>query len=73
MVRRFVWSRNLKDQEAMARVGSQRHKEKCASLHCYVFSKTVFVMLFKYCIVRRGWWDILLSVEQPIQLTLCSH
>jgi hypothetical protein len=28
VVRRRVWSRNLKNEEAMARVGSQRHKKK---------------------------------------------
>jgi predicted HTH transcriptional regulator len=28
MVRRCVWSRNLVNQEAMTRVGSQRHKKK---------------------------------------------
>ena len=28
VVHRCVWSRNLKDEEAMTRVGSQRHKKK---------------------------------------------
>ena len=28
-MRRFVWSTNLKNEEAMARVGPQRHKKKC--------------------------------------------
>ena len=28
VVRRCVWSRNLKNEEAMTRVGSQRHKKK---------------------------------------------
>jgi len=28
MVRRCVWSRNLKNEEAMTRVGSQRHSKK---------------------------------------------
>ena len=27
-MRRFVWSRNLKNEEAMARVGPQRHGKK---------------------------------------------
>ena len=27
VVRRFVWSRNLKNEEALARVGPQRHKK----------------------------------------------
>jgi len=27
-MRRYVWSRNLKNEKAMARVGPQRHKEK---------------------------------------------
>jgi len=30
MVRRCVWSRNLKNEEAMTRVGSQRHRKKVA-------------------------------------------
>ena len=33
VVRRCVWSRNLKNEEAMTRVGSQRHKKKNP---CYV-------------------------------------
>jgi len=28
VVRRCVWSRNLKNEEAMTRVGSQRHSKK---------------------------------------------
>jgi len=28
VVRRCVWSKNLKNEEAMARVGPQRHKKK---------------------------------------------
>jgi len=28
VVRRCVWSRNLKNEEVMTRVGSQRHKKK---------------------------------------------
>ena len=27
-MRRCVWSRNIKNEEAMTRVGSQRHKKK---------------------------------------------
>jgi hypothetical protein len=27
VLRRCVWSRNLKNEEAMTRVGSQRHKK----------------------------------------------
>jgi len=28
VVRRCVWSKNLKNEEAMARVGPQRHRKK---------------------------------------------
>jgi len=34
-MRRCVWSRNIKNEEAMARVGSQRQKKKCHFLLYY--------------------------------------
>jgi hypothetical protein len=36
VVRRCVWSRNLKNEEAMTRVGSQRHSKKKGSLLCSI-------------------------------------
>jgi len=32
VVRRRVWSRNLKNDEAMTRVGSQRHRKKTTTI-----------------------------------------
>jgi len=40
---RCVWSRNLKNEEAMARVGPQRHKEK--KLHADIY--TIFNILLR--------------------------
>jgi len=34
MVRRCVWSRNLQNEKAMTRVGSQRHSKKKKKSHC---------------------------------------
>jgi hypothetical protein len=36
VVRRCVWSRNLKNEEAMTRVGSQRHSQKKKKILCEI-------------------------------------
>jgi len=45
VVRRCVWARNHKNEEAMALVGSQRHRKKMYS-HYYVY---VFLLLCTIC------------------------
>ena len=44
VVRRCVWSRNLKNEEAMTRVGSQRHSKY---IYIYIY---IYVFTFKSCI-----------------------
>ena len=40
VVRRCVWSRNLKNEEAMTRVGSQRHsKKRNSSIYSFLISR----------------------------------
>ena len=36
-VRRCVWSRNLKNEEAATRVGSQRHRKKYVYIYIYIY------------------------------------
>ena len=48
-MRRCVWSRNLKNEEAMARVGPQRHKGGGSILPMllrYVIIKNAFLRVF---------------------------
>jgi hypothetical protein len=45
VVRRCVWSRNLKNEEAISRVGSQRHKKKCIFIDMYAL----------FCIIFANW------------------
>ena len=47
VVRHFVWSRNLKNEETMTRVGSQRHRKKLL-LYCYYI--VTILLLYCYCI-----------------------
>jgi hypothetical protein len=40
VMRRCVWSRNLKNEEATTRVGSQRHRKKCVYKYIYIYTHT---------------------------------
>ena len=45
VVRRCVWSRNLKNEEAMTRVGSQRHsKKKKKYIYIYIYIDTAYTV-----------------------------
>jgi len=37
-MRRCVWSRILKDEEPMARVGPKRHREKKKNIYIYIMA-----------------------------------
>jgi hypothetical protein len=51
VVRRCVWSRNLKNEEAMTRVGSQRHRKKTAT--CFGSSyRAIFKLSPKNCYIQ---------------------
>ena len=45
-MRRGVWSRNLKNEEAMARVGPQRHR---GEIYIYIYILIVYEDMNKYC------------------------
>ena len=47
VVRRCVWSRNLKNDEAMTRVGSQRHKKKYIPL----LSTSILYIFYAMCVL----------------------
>ena len=47
VVRRCVWSRNLKNEEAMARVGPQRHRKQNVCMYIYV-CMCVYMYIYIY-------------------------
>jgi len=70
MMRRCVWSRNLKNEEAMARVGPQRHRKKyyervfvplviqhAMFLRCIVFCDLTGSAVFFHIISYMAWFS----------------
>jgi len=63
VVRRCVWSRNFVNEEATARVGSQRHNKKAALFDyfttlnnrksCSQFKDTRTVTMYSQCLMRK--------------------
>ena len=47
-MRRYLWSRNLKNEEAMASDGPQRHKKKLIKLVTYIWNISNMVNINHY-------------------------
>ena len=58
-MRHCVWSRNLKNEEAMARVGPQRHRKQTKQNKLYPITCWHCTLLVT---VERLWWHVVFSV-----------
>jgi hypothetical protein len=76
-VRRCVWSRNLKNEEAMTRIGSQRHREKTPYNYdlCVHFNQELGFRVVKLALSQLNWWArfvIIFHFNWQIQIDFCA-